>query len=267
MRHILLYLALSASLAACDGDNSVRITTTSSNDDQGAGVLKVIDALQCPDSLGVLTRKGLIAAGGTSCVYGGPKGADVVLHLVKLDGRSVDDVLRDFENRASTDLPHTVARLAPGAGDASPAPSTTEPTETASVQAPGVDIRARGDDASVNLPGLKIETQGDNASVRIGGINIQSKDGQNTRTETSSVSIDTNDNSTRVRTRAPGAATRMTYILADDQPSNAGWRQVGFEARGPSGGPIVVAVVRSKDRENGRIFDDAKDLVALNVGR
>lgn len=267
MRHILLYLALSVSLAACDGDNSVRITTTSSNDDQDAGVLKVIDALQCPDSLGVLTRKGLIAAGGTSCVYGGPKGADVVLHLVKLDGRSVDDVLRDFEDRASTDLPHTVARLAPGGGNAPPAPSTTEPTETASVQAPGVDIRARGDDASVNLPGLKIETQGDNASVRIGGINIQSKDGQNTRTETSSVSIDTNDNSTRVRTRAPGAATRMTYILADDQPSNAGWRQVGFEARGPSGGPIVVAVVRSKDRENGRIFDDAKDLVALNVGR
>ena len=43
MRHILLYLALSASLAACDGDNSVRITTTSSSDDQGAGVLKVID--------------------------------------------------------------------------------------------------------------------------------------------------------------------------------------------------------------------------------
>ena len=267
MRHVLLYLALSASLTACDGDSSVRITTTSSGDDQGAGVLKVIDALQCPDSVGVLTRKGLIAAGGTSCVYGGPKGADVVLHLVKLDGRSVDDVLRDFETRASTDLPHTAARLAPGAGDASPAPSTTDPTETASVQAPGVDIKAHGDDASVNLPGLKIETQGDNASVRIGGINIQSKDGQNTRTETSSVSIDTNDNSTRVRTRAPGAATRMTYILADDQPSNAGWRQVGFEARGPSGGPIVVAVVRSKDRENGHIFDDAKDLVTLNVGR
>ena len=268
MRQVLLYLALSASLTACDGDSSVRITTTSSGDDQGAGVLKVIDALQCPDSLGVLTRKGLIAAGGTSCVYGGPKGADVVLHLVKLDGRSVDDVLRDFETRVSADLPQTTAKLAtrPDASKAEPS-ETTEPTETASVQAPGVDIQARGDDASVRLPGLRIETQGDSASVRIGGINIQSKDGQNTRTESSSVSIDTNDNSTRVRTRAPGAATRMTYILADDQPGDAGWRQVGFEARGPGGGPIVVAVVRSKDRQNGQIFEDAKDLVALNVGR
>ena len=61
MRHILLYLALSASLAACDGDNSVRITTTPSGDDQGAGGWGVADALQCPDSLGVLTRKGLAA--------------------------------------------------------------------------------------------------------------------------------------------------------------------------------------------------------------
>lgn len=267
MRHILLYLALSASLAACDGDNSVRITTTSSSDDQGAGVLKVIDALQCPDNLGVLTRKGLAAAGGANCVYGGPKGADVVLHLVKLDGRSVDDVLRDFEARASADLPHTVARLAPGAGDAPPPPPSIEAGDTTSVQAPGVDIKTRGEDASVRLPGLKIETQGDNASVRIGGINIQSKDGQNVRTETSTVSVDANDNSTRVRTRAPGEATRMTYILADDQPGDAGWRQVGFEARGPSGGPIVIAVVRSKDRRNDGIFDDAKKLVTLNVGR
>jgi hypothetical protein len=267
MRHILLYLTLSAGLVACDGDNSVRITTTS-RDEQAVGVLKVIDSLQCPDSIGALTRKGLVAAGGASCVYGGPKGADVVLHLVKLGDRSVDDVLADFETQVSADLPRTTAKLAPSPptpdADAS---SSSEPVETASVQAPGVDIQARGEDASVRLPGLRIETKGDNASVRIGGINIQAKDGQNTRTETASVSIDSSDQSTRVRTRAPGAATRMTYILSDDQPADAGWRTVGFEARGPSGGPIVIAVVRSKDRQNDSVFDDAKDLVALNVGR
>ena len=37
--------------------------------------------------------------------------------------------------------------------------------------------------------------------------------------------------------------------------------------RGPAGGPIVIAVVRSKDRRDGGVFDDARDLVALNVGR
>jgi len=264
MRHILLYLALSASLAACDGDNSVRITTTSSSDDQSAGVLKVIDALQCPDNLGVLTRKGLAAAGGANCVYGGPKGADVVLHLVKLDGRSVDDVLRDFEARASADLPHTVARLAPGAGDAPPPPAI-EAGDTTSVQAPGVDIKTRGEDASVRLPGLKIETQGDNASVRIGGINIQSKDGEGVRTEKSSVKIDSNGETTQIRTQAPGDATRASFILADDDVPAGAWRQVGFEARGPAGGPLVIATVRSKSRHD-RVFEAAKDLVALNVG-
>ena len=267
MRHVLICLALAAGLSGCDGENSVRITTTSSGDSQDAGVLKVIDTLQCPDSLGVLTRKGLAAAGGANCVYGGPKGSDVVLHLVRLNGRSVDDVLRDFETRVSADLPQTSARLAPSPPAEQATTAAANGEETASVQAPGVNIQTRGEDASVRLPGLRIETQGDNASVRIGGINIQSKDGQNTRTETSTVSVESNNESSRVRTRAPGAATRMTYILSDDQPALAGWRRVGFEARGPAGGPIVVAVARSKDRGDGSVFEDARELVTVNVGR
>ena len=43
-------------------------------------------------------------------------------------------------------------------------------------------------------------------------------------------------------------------------------RTVGYEARGPVGGPIVVATVRSKDRDPDRLFDAAKALVTLNVG-
>ena len=142
----------------------------------------------------------------------------------------------------------------------------SEQNGDASVQAPGVDIRTKGDDASVRLPGLRIETQGDNASIRIGGINIQSKDGGGVRTETSNVSIDTNGQSTRVSSRSPGTATRATFVIADDKPSNAGWRRVGFEARGPEGGPIVVATVRTKDQRNDEVFNAAKDLVSLNVG-
>ena len=44
-------------------------------------------------------------------------------------------------------------------------------------------------------------------------------------------------------------------------------RVVGYEARGPVGGPLVVATVRSRDRNRERAFEDAKDLVALNAGR
>lgn len=266
MRPFLLPLLLIASLGACDGENSVRITASTSDDGTGKGVLRVIDALQCPDAVGVLTRKGLAANGGASCVYGGPKGAEVILHLIKLDGRTPDAVLKDFEVQMAASLPQAEARLNADQPPPSPADVGNEAPDQARVQAPGVDIRTKGDDASVRLPGLSIDTRGDNANVRIGGINIQAKDGQGVRTETSTVSVDNSGPSTRVRARAPGSATRMTYIVADDQPSPAGWRRVGFEARGPEGGPLVVATIRSKDRHGDRVFDSAKDLVSLNVG-
>jgi len=247
-------------LSACDGENAVRITTTSSaTTDGGApkGVLKVVDALQCPDTVGALTRKGSASPGGGSCTYGGARGSEVILYLVKLDGRDAESVLRDYEGRITAEMPQAAVRINASQNESG--------QENASVQAPGVNIQAKGDDATVSLPGLHIETQGDNASVRIAGINIQSKDGQGARTEKNTVTIDDTGETTRVRTQTPGEATRMTFILAADQVEPGAWRQVGFEARGPAGGPLVIATVRSKAR-NDRVFDAAKELVALNVG-
>ncbi|MBB3871443.1 MAG: methyltransferase type 11 [Brevundimonas sp.] len=255
----LMAASLSAGLAACDGENAVRITTTTtaSPDDTPLGVLKVVDGLQCPDALNVLTRKGSASPGGGSCTYGGPRGSEVVLYLVKLDGRSADEVLLDYERRLSDEMPQAAVRV-----DARERQTGEDKT---SVEAPGVNIRTRGEDATVSLPGIHIETQGDNASVRIAGINIQSKDGQGARTETSNVSVKSNGETTQVRTQAPGDATRMTFLLADDNVEAGAWRQVGFVARGPVGGPLVIATVRSK-ATNDRVFESAKDLVALNVG-
>ena len=250
---------LSIGLAACDGENAVRITTstTTHGDDGSLGVLKVVDALQCPDTLGVLTRKGSASPGGGSCTYGGPRGAEVVLYLVELDDRAPEDILRDYENRLSADIPNAPVQI--------DARETETGEERAAVQAPGVNIKTRGEDATVSLPGLHIETQGDNATVRIAGINIESKDGQGVRTETDAVSVNTNGETTRILTRAPGEATRMTFLLADDGAETGAWRQVGFVARGPAGGPLVIATVRSKAK-NSRVFESAKDLVAVNVG-
>lgn len=256
----LMAAGLSAGLAACDGENAVRITTTtttSSDDSAPKGVLKVVDALQCPDTMGVLTRKGSANPGGGSCTYGGPRGSDVVLYLVKLDNRTAEDVLRDYEHRIMAEMPQAAVRI--------DARENETGEENASVQAPGVNIQAKGDDATVSLPGIHIQTQGDNATVRIAGINIQSRDGQGVRTEKTNVSVSSDGETTRVRTQAPGEATRMTFVLAGDQTEPGAWRQVGFEARGPAGGPLVIATVRSKAR-NDRVFDAAKDLVALNVG-
>jgi hypothetical protein len=294
-RHLFFMVcALAALTAACDGERTIRITSTHTGDDGPQGVLKVVDALQCPQTMGSLTRKGSAHAGGSVCTYTGAKGAEVSLHLVKLDDSSVDEVLQAFQNRLSAEMPLTLARLRAAEtaaaadaaradaeaarADASAARADAEAAradavaaaEVTTVQMPGVQIETRGDNADVKLPGINIESRGDRSSVRIGGINIQSNDGTgsvNIRSGDDRVSIQSHADSTEVRTSTGGESTRITWVMNDPEASEAGWRLVGYEARGPKGGPLIVATVRSRDNERGRVFADARDLVALNVGR
>lgn len=289
--------ALAATTSACD--RGVRITSTTTEAGDAKGALKVVQALQCPQTMGSLTRKGTASAGGNVCSYVGPKGAEVSLHLVALNGDQPGDLLRAFEDRLSGDLPEAVVQLkaaaeaekARAAADA--AHATAEQARAnaeaaragataaaasgdhASVRAPGVRIEADGDDASVNLPGIHIQSKGDNASVRIGGFHIDANDsrsggGGDARVHGTlngeEVSVQAHNDTAEIRTRAAGDATRSSWILSDNRVSQSGWRFVGYEARGPAGGPIVIATVRSKDRQRGRVFEDAKALVTLNVG-
>ena len=279
-----------AVLTACDDGNSVRISSTRSEQGGEKGVLKVVEALQCPQTIGSLTRKGSASAGGTVCTYVGPKGAEVSLHLVPLDGDSPANVLKAFEQRLSGDLPRAMAAInaaeaqAGAAGVEADAARTAADTaqraadqasaaaDRASVRAPGVAIDANADDATVNLPGMRIETRGDKSSVRIGGFHIDADDSDGSARVTGSsgngdnVSINAQDDAAEIRARAGGDATRTSWILTDTRASESGWRVVGYEARGPVGGPLVVATVRSRDRNRQRAFEDAKALVALNAG-
>ncbi|MDP2764035.1 MAG: methyltransferase type 11 [Brevundimonas sp.] len=285
---LILSVCAFAALAACDGDKSVRISSSRVDDNDARGVLKVVEALQCPQTMGSLTRKGSASAEGTVCTYVGPRGAEVSLHLVPLDGVTPAEVLKAFEQRLSGDLPRAVEALdeaaaaeaveaeAAMAETASSAESAADPAATggdrASVRAPGVNIEAQGDDATVRLPGLQIETRGDKASVRSGGFHIDADDSDGSARISGSsgdgdnVSINARDNAAEIRASTGGEATRTSWILTDNRASESGWRLVGYEARGPVGGPLVVATVRSRDTNRNRAFEDAKDLVALNVG-
>lgn len=266
-------LCATALLGACD-DKSVRISSTRTENADSKGVLKVVEALQCPQTMGSLTRKGTASGEGTICTYSGPRGAEVSLHLVKLDGAAPGEALKAFEGRLSQSLPQAVEQLKASAeADAADAAATATATagDSTSVKAPGVDIQTKNDDASVRLPGLRIETKGDQSSVRIGGFHIDANDSKGTVDIKGSqggdnVSVQAHQDSAEIRTSSGGAATRASWILTDNRPSAEGWRLVGYEARGPVRGPIVVATVRSKDRNRGRVFEDAKDLVTLNVG-
>ncbi|MGA0544727.1 methyltransferase type 11 [Brevundimonas sp. VNH65] len=289
MVRLLLLSAVSAfALAGCD-DGAVRISSRTTDD--AKGVLKVVETLQCPDTLGSLTRKGSASADGLSCDYVGSRGAEVTLHLVRLDGRSADEALDGFERRLAALLPEAAAKVGAdkarqqaeaAKADAEAARADAEAARAdaqaaradgdhVSVVAPGVRIEAEdrggaGDRATVRLPGIRIEAEGDNARVQIGGMRIDSRDGQGVRTETTGVSVNANSEATEVRVAAPGEAVRANYILTDGAPQPGGWSVVGYEARGPRGGPLVVATVRAKERGRDRVFDDARDLVTLNVG-
>ena len=267
--------AVAASAGACD-EKTVRISSTRTEHPDSSGVLKVVETLQCPQTVGSLTRKGAASAEGTICTYSGPRGAEVSLHLVTLDGAAPAEALKGFEGRLSQSLPEAVAQLKasfrsePSTSEAT-ASATATAGETASVRGPGVDIQTKEDDASVRLPGLRIETRGDQSSVRIGGFHINANDTEGTVDIRGThggdeVSVQAHQDSAEIRTRAGGDATRASWILTDNRPSAEGWRLVGYEARGPARGPIVVATVRSRDRDRGSVFEDAKDLVTLNVG-
>jgi len=285
MRPLLIpALCLAALTAACDGE-SVRISSTHTEDDNAKGALKVVQTLHCPQTMGSLTRKGSASAGGAVCTYAGPRGAEVSLHLVKLDGATAAEALKAFEDRLSAVMPHAVAQLTAAANkeaaDAAAAAGPSPAGDRTSVKGPGVNIQTEGDDATVSLPGLHIESRGDQASVRIGGFHIDASDCEGAVNikgsgsgsgagsgsgEGDSVSVQANQDAAEIRTSAGGGATRASWILTDNRPSEAGWRLVGYEARGPAGGPLVLATVRSRDRERGSVFEDAKDLVSLNVG-
>jgi hypothetical protein len=255
----------------------VRVSSTTTTSDE-KGALKVVDTLQCPDRQGDLTRKGTASNGGTVCTYIGPRGATVTLHLVSLNESSAAQVLKSFEDSLSATMPETMAQLASGGANRDTAQAQADAgqakadADEAHVRMPGVSVDAKGEDASVRMPGIRIEAKGDQATVDIAGFKIEADDNGDGAVniqgggDDGNVSIQAHDDSAEIRTNSTGAATRSTWILTDSRGSAEGWRVVGYEARGPVGGPIVVATVRSKDRNHDRAFEDARDLVALNVG-
>ena len=276
MRAMLMTICLAALVAACDSEPPIRISRDSGSESSNSGgPLRVVDTLQCPQTHEVLTRRGGPSADGRSCEYTGPRGSQVTLRVVTLDGEGLA-ALDALEAEVQAILPSAMERVgganAVAAADASANASASASAgngDSVAVQVPGVTIEAEGETATVRIPGISIDTDGGQSSVRIGGFNIRSDetgDHVDIRTDSEAVRIRAHEEAAEIRTRDTSEGVRATYILVDERGSDLGWRLVGYEARGPEGGPVVVALVRSKDRHEDEVFDAAKSLVALNVG-
>lgn len=272
MRALLVPICLAALAAACDSEPPIRISRDSGTEaSTSGGPLRVIDTLQCPQTHGVLTRRGGPAADGLSCEYTGPRGSRVTLRLARSDGGAAA-ALDALEAEVQAILPSAVDRVggAVAAADAGADASASAPAgDSVDVHVPGVTVKAEGENATVRIPGISIETDGGRSSVRIGGFSInadETGDQVDISTDSEAVRIRAHEEAAEIRTRDTARGVRATYILVDERGSDLGWRLAGYEARGPEGGPLAVALVLSKDRHEDEVFDAAKSLVALNVG-
>jgi hypothetical protein len=271
-------------LAGCDSRGAPTL---------GPPAMKTLAKLNCPDREGDLKRVSA-AADGKSCRYTDADGSEVTLELVPVSG-DANAALKPIEMRLAALVPDINAKapaaVAEAAADkaaakdaaaisavaASDAGVTASATAEAKVGSGSGDQHDDSDDkVTVDLPGLHVRTEGDNANVNVMGMHVnvdEKSDTVRVRREPKSgyghrFAVDANDNGAVIRMEQGNRTNiKATVKYAMEMPGAQGDRVVGYVARGPRTGPLVVATVRSKVNEedhgdlNDGLFGDAGKLV------
>lgn len=228
--------------------------------------IRAIDRLDCPDKQGELKLVSK-TADGQSCAYASSE-ATVDLRLIRLNGGDAEAALAPIETELKGIMPLPPAPPKPpehkGAGK-----------NRTSINLPGVKIDASDNGADIRIGHLTINSDGGAAEVKVnknvnfrgddahGSVNVQANDEHE-----GDVTIKADDHGAEIRAKKGGNdSVRSTLILANDKAPK-GYRLAGYEARGPKGGPLAVAVVKAKtrDTDDHDLFKDMKALVRHNVG-
>ncbi|MBU4434921.1 MAG: hypothetical protein KKC14_10960 [Alphaproteobacteria bacterium] len=227
--------------------------------------IRAISKLDCPAQQGELKRVS-VAPDGLSCAYAGAE-AEVLLRLVAMNGGNAEEALAPIETELKALMPSVTAPATPETADKHGKNKT-------SIHLPGIRIDASDKSADIKIGHLTINSDNGAAEVKINK-NVTVRDGEPTETATANaeededgdVNIRANDAGAEIRRSKRGESIRSTLILASDK-SPSGYRVVGYEARGPKGGPLAVATVKAKNRDSGDhdVFKDMKALVRHNVG-
>jgi hypothetical protein len=255
----LIPLCAALTIGACDrGPDDYRERSETSSDTP----MRAVSRLTCPEDQGSLRRVSA-AADGRTCAYEGSGGVRVALRIVPLDGERPDSALAPVEAELRALMPVRPPRTPGGDGSG----------DTVNVRIPGVNIDADDDGAEISIGGVHVNAGGDRAQVRLDSDGAE-EDGPERgrrpvvrRTSTrGDVMIDARQDGAEVRVTAPGRSVRMTYILASSNRGPQGDRLVAYEARGPRGGPLVVATLRSRDDSHSAPIAAMKALVRRNDG-
>jgi hypothetical protein len=181
--------------------------------------------LDCPADSGDLTRTGQ-ASDGQWCDYTGRRGETVRLRLTPLNGQTPSEAL---------------------------APARAQLHALVPVYRKAMPVNyngGAGDSADVNVPFVRVHKDGDRADVRLFGIfHIVGHD------HDTDVDRDGGQEHTSVHAGLRGAEVvadkvgrtnaSLVYVLAGSRRFSSGYRAVGYVAKGPVTGPLVVAEFRS----------------------
>jgi hypothetical protein len=216
-----------------------------------AAPLRAVSSLDCPDTQGDLTRKSA-AADGKTCVYATEAGDQVTLLVVGLNAAGAHAALAPIEEQLKAEIPAAAAT-----------PAST----------PGVSDKDRVD---INLPGIHIHTNGEGqADVDTAGVHVAAHDkggsGDNAVAQVDGlgakgVTVNASEGGAQIHIDEGGSGVRARYILASETAGPHGYRMAGYEARGPAGGPIVVAEILAKSDDQDDLRHDIHALIRRNVG-
>lgn len=223
---------------------------------------KAISTLQCPTQQDQLKLQSK-AADGKTCVYATGAGDQVTLQLVALSDGDVKAALSPLESRLQAELPPAPPAGASGAsGGGSNDWGVGNDKDRVDLDLPGLHIHSRGDGhADVDTGGVHVSAQDGPKSAGGGEAHVVVADGSH-----GGVTVDAHEGSAQIRVTDKGEGVRLAYLLESATPGPNGYRLAGYEARGPSDGPLVVATILAKSHEGNELRQSVRHLLDANVG-
>jgi len=235
--------------------------------------LVVGETLNCPIQQGRLTRISA-SADGHACAYHGDDGEDVQLTLTALNGQTPGQMLAPTEVSLRGLLPGAIGPTSWSAPSRPAGVDHDEGDSHTKVDVPFVHVDADEHDghdhAKVDVPFVHVDADDDKANVKVFGVSIHA-DNQNANINANwgskSAVIKAGPHGAEIRaSNLRHGSTDLVYILASDQAAPGGYHTVGYLARGPDAGPLVVATFKSRADHDQHFHDhDLDQLMSLNV--